>query len=201
MTDRYEEIFKKYKDELRYYLDNDNREINYQNSLIMPYLRELIDMNNDIQNNDIRVVDVSTLYKNWDNRDTFDRGKIAKHYTPDLLIARKWNIKNKDSVDIDYLALIEIKVPTAKDLYHTKLEVNEYCEINKTVILTDGFVWSFYENKKTVKEIDLFNLSSKICKHKESKRELLNKIDVNGKDNNWQELCDYIRSNVLRKDS
>ncbi|MEY8355562.1 hypothetical protein AALB39_19690 [Lachnospiraceae bacterium 54-53] len=126
----------------------DNREVNYQNSVIKVLLEKLF-----VNESSIRVVDVSTQYKNWEKRSWHNRSKYAKRYTPDILIAVNWNICNKNNDDIKYLSLIEVKTPTAIDRKHAMEEVKEYLTVVPNVILTDCITWEFYDRKKDEPEI------------------------------------------------
>ncbi len=133
------DLFQELKKRVDFYLSKDNRELNYQNRVIIPLLEKLFE--NKLT---INVVDVSTLYRNWEKREWHDRSKYGGVHTPDILVAENWNIRNKDDGNIKYLLLIEVKTPDSKDKKRTKEEVGEYLEHVPNVILTDCITWEFY---------------------------------------------------------
>ena len=49
-----------YRESTDSYLSNDNRELNYQNRIIIPMLEKIF-----VNKHSIKVVDVSTQYKQW----------------------------------------------------------------------------------------------------------------------------------------
>lgn len=130
--------FEKYKELVNGFLSKDNRELNYQNRVIIPMLEKIF-ANYD----SINIVDVSTQYKNWEDRDWHDRSKYAGYHTPDVLIAENWDIYNRNK-DIKYRMLIEIKTPNAKNRKHAMCEVNDYLKYVPNVILTDLITWEFF---------------------------------------------------------
>lgn len=87
---------RKYIKDVEKYLAKDNREVNYQNRIAIPFLQYIL-------SEDIDIVDTSTLYRNWNRLQFHDRSKYANHYTPDVLISKNWTIYNKDIENIEYL--------------------------------------------------------------------------------------------------
>lgn len=144
--------YKQYKDLVSYYLENDNREVNYQNRIIIPLLEEILGSEYD-------VVDVSQLTKEWNNRNIC-RDKFAGIHTPDILIAKNWKLKfEKDSTRaVEYLCLIEVKKPTANDSNHAALEINEYLSKGMPVILTDCITWKIFYKKENAISVDTISL-------------------------------------------
>lgn len=136
----------KYKSIVEKYLVNDNRELNYQNRIVIPFLKRILP-------EDLDIVDTSTLYKNWENREWHDRSKYADNYTPDILIAKEWTIYNRNKDNIEYLSLLEIKTPTANNRKHAEKEKNEYLSKVPTVILTDCLTWEFFPKNKFKYEV------------------------------------------------
>ena len=129
--------FSTYSRLVTWFFENDNREENYQNRILIPLFEKLCKGNN--------VVDTSLLTKEWNKR-KIDREAFAGTFTPDLLIASNWKlIKDKDTVG--YKALVEVKTPTANDRPHAVLEIKEYLEKVTFVILTDCVTWEFYMKK------------------------------------------------------
>lgn len=129
--------FNRYSKLVNQFYENDNREINFQNRVIIPFLEELF-------GNEIDIVDTSTLYKNWK---TIDRERFAGDYTPDILIAKNWSLFKRQA-NTEYLALIEVKTPNARDSAHAIKEVKEYQDKVDKVILTNCLTWEFYFNKQ-----------------------------------------------------
>lgn len=78
--------FEKYTNLVTWFLENDNREENYQNRVLIPFLETLCA--------DADVVDTSMLTKEWDKRG-IERNKFAGLHTPDLLIASNWKLYKK----------------------------------------------------------------------------------------------------------
>lgn len=126
--------FEKYKKLVNWFLENDNREENFQNRILIPFLETVCTVSN--------VVDTSMLTKEWNGRG-IERDKFAGLYTPDLLIASNWKLFETGE-KIDYKALIEIKTPTAQDRDHAESEVKEYLDKVPFVVLTDCVTWEFY---------------------------------------------------------
>lgn len=126
--------FEKYINLVNWFLENDNREENYQNRVLIPFLEALCIGSN--------VVDTSMLTKEWNERG-IERNKFAGLYTPDLLIASNWKLFKNGEI-VDYKALVEIKTPTAQDRDHAESEVKEYLDKVSFVVLTDCVTWEFY---------------------------------------------------------
>ena len=126
--------FEKYINLVNWFLENDNREENYQNRVLIPFLEALC-IGSD-------VVDTSMLTKEWNKRG-IERNKFAGLYTPDLLIASNWKLFKNGEI-VDYKALVEIKTPTAQDRDHAESEVKEYLDKVSFVVLTDCVTWEFY---------------------------------------------------------
>lgn len=142
--------YERYKDLVDYYFENDNREVNYQNRIIIPFLESLIG-DEGYRN----VIDSSTLYKNWKG---IGREDFAGIHTPDIIIASDWKLfKNPDEKNADeYLMLIDVKTPSANDRSHAMAEIGEYIQKKKkTVILTDCVTWEFWENGEKTSPIYL----------------------------------------------
>lgn len=146
-----------YKKLVTKYLEKDNREINYQNRIIIPFIEDIL-IKNKYDNMD--VIDISTMYKNWNRNGGIDRSRYASDYTPDILIAENWDIHNKDNEDIRYYILIEVKVPTANRRSRTSKQVEEYLKIRDNVILTDCITWEFFSKDETSNNVkhDIFSL-------------------------------------------
>jgi|BioPla2DNA2_1021312.scaffolds.fasta_scaffold66999_2 hypothetical protein len=166
-----------YRELIDNFLSKDNRELNYQNRVIIPMLEKIF-----ANNASISAVDVSTQYKNWNNRIKHDRSKYAGKYTPDVLIAKNWHIDNRDNDKIDYRVLIEVKKPNANDRQHALCEVNDYLNHVSNVILTDLITWEFY--RKDGEEIDIVSFTleekdhcAKVCER-----------GINNKTVRWKEL-------------
>lgn len=151
--------FRKYTELVDKFLSSDNRELNYQNRVIIPMLEKIFN------GYELDVVDTSTLYKNWEKRSWHDRSKYAGTYTPDILIVKNWNIENNGKNDIEYIAVIEVKKPNAMDRYHATKEVNDYLNYIPNVILTDTVTWEFY-TRNGIEEPETINLesdSNRVC--------------------------------------
>lgn len=150
---------RKYIKDVEKYLAKDDREVNYQNRIAIPFLQYIL-------SEDIDIVDTSTLYRNWNRRQFHDRSKYANHYTPDVLISKNWTIYNKDIENIEYLSLVEIKTPTANDRKHADMEKDEYLNKVPFVILTDCITWELHRKNKTPEIIYFENEQScqKVCK-------------------------------------
>lgn len=149
--------YKKYISLVEKFKNNDNREINYQNRIIIPFLEGLFEKYYDI-------VDVSTQYKNRETN-LHTRENYANNSTPDLLIAKNWNIQNKGKANINYCAVVEIKVPGSKN----RKQIEDYIKVIPNVIWTDCKTWEFYDNSVKPK--------SSISVESEEK---------------WDDLCKYL---------
>ena len=127
--------FDKYSKLVTWFFENDNREENYQNRVLIPFLEG--------QCKDFDIVDISMLTKEWDERG-INRKAFAGVYTPDLLVASGWKLKKTETDTVEYKALVEVKTPTATDREHAESEIKEYLEKVAFVILTDCVTWEFY---------------------------------------------------------
>lgn len=129
------------------YVDKDVREINFQNRVIVQLLDRLF-----INYKEIDIVDVSTQYKNKESKEYHSRKFYAWDHTPDLLLVKNWKYENIKKAKEDYLAIVEIKSPIldpiSKESSHTQEEINDYLKNNQKVILTDCFVWRFFQKNK-----------------------------------------------------
>jgi hypothetical protein len=169
-----------YKKLVNKYRENDCREINFQNRVIVPFLEKLF-----INVVDISIVDVSMQYKNKNSKihDTSCYSSQQDYAAPpDLLIAHNWNYANKNNKDIDYLTVIEIKSPVLNSINdekryieHTRKEVKFHLEANFKVILTDCIRWNFFEREQGVDPIQIIDL-----------------LITEDNSDEWKHLCDYI---------
>ncbi len=187
--------YEKYRADVEKYIQKDNREINYQNRIVIPLLEEHLSNNGTFD-----VVDVSTMYKNWNRREWHDRSKYAGDYTPDILLAKQWNIKNKGDKEIEYLCLIEVKTPTASRRSHAISEVEEYCQKVPCVILTDCITWEFYKNG--VKDSEVLSLEKKescqpVCKRGDNKTIDWKIPEVEGTETDFDRLCEKLKDFVV----
>ena len=132
--------FKQYKTLIEKYNETDWREITFQNNVIIPFIKSIV-------NNDIDVVDVSTQYKNKESKIQTRKG-YAGEYTPDILLARNWNYNNVNQKNQEYIAVIEVKTPADNlDTKHTREEIEDYC-LRNNVILTNCYNWRFYKKEE-----------------------------------------------------
>ncbi len=178
--------FDRYSKLVNHYYGNDNREINFQNRVIIPFFEELL-------GDEIDIVDTSTLYKNWK---TIDREKFAGEYTPDILIAKNWSLF-KGEANTEYLALIEVKTPNARDRAHADREVKEYKGKVDKVILTDCITWEFYCNKP-YKSISLGKtFDGKSIAVSTGRKDCVVEWD----DTSWKELCEKLCSIIIGKEN
>lgn len=134
------------------YFENDNREVNYQNRILIPFFEELCE--------DLDVVDTSMLTKEW-NRRGIGRETFAGVYTPDLLITSKWKLKKTEKDTVEYKALVEVKTPTAANRKHAESEIKEYLEKVNFVILTDCVTWEFFMKENGVIYYSFYSLEKK----------------------------------------
>ena len=130
-----------YIEKVNYYKKFDNRELNYQNRIIIPFLEALFR-----EEKEISIVDISTQYKNKES-EVHTRESYANEYTPDLLIAKNWNYQNREIATIKYLSVIEIKIPD-------NVDISQVCEYmtpnNRRVIWTNCFIWRFFIDGKEI---------------------------------------------------
>lgn len=134
------------------YMNNDWREINFQNRVIIPFLEKLFEKNTEIE-----VVDVSTQYKNR-HSSIHSRDQYAGDSTPDILIVSNWTLNNIEN-KVEYLAAVEVKSPCLNPIYNrepdkyrvqTIRELKSYLSIHSTVILTDCIKWQFFNQEKNI---------------------------------------------------
>lgn len=137
--------FEKYIELVNWFYENDNRECNYQNRVLIPFLEEFYSTH--------QIVDTSSLTRQWNNR-KIEREQFAGNYTPDLLISSNWRLLRPKPY-VEYKAIVEIKTPTAKDRIHAEQEIAEYLNKVPFVILTNCITWEFYskENNSISKKI------------------------------------------------
>ena len=162
MINNDEILFEWYKGQLGKYINSDNREINIQNRIIIPFLEKIF------MGEEIEIVDTSTLYKNWNKRVGHDRTKYGGQYTPDILLASSnWDIYNENK-NIDYYALFEVKVPTTSkgERTHAINECTDYLKHVNKVVLTNGISWEFIDTDSFMtyyyrKHAGLFNSDEK----------------------------------------
>lgn len=182
-----------YKELVDYYKNIDSREINFQNRVIIPFLEALL------SGKSISIVDVSRQYKSSKKHDSSKYSAQEKNAAPpDLLITRNWNIKNRDSKNIDYLAAVEIKSPILDPIYnkefvkypkHTQDEVAFHLKPNPKVILTDCIKWQFFDQKNGLDPVKTINFFD------ESKKEDANITQIN----KWASLCELLSSICCEK--
>lgn len=204
--------FEKYTNLVNYFFENDNREENYQNRVLIPFFEALCI--------DSDVVDTSMLTKEWNKRG-IERNKFAGLYTPDLLIASNWKLL-KTGERVDYKALIEIKTPTAQDRDHAESEVKEYLDKVSFVVLTDCVTWEFYMKedgriyysyyslekehkithiernrryrKKLMLKSTVYNYPTQVCKREGA-------TSIEWSDKYWEEIKRIINSNSICKEN
>ena len=139
--------FDKYKKLVTYYWQNDNRELNIQNRIIIPFLESILPYD---------IVDTSTIYKG--KKETIRNDFAGEKYSPDIVIAKNWLwnkvedeqiVKNKPT----YKAIIEVKTLANEEREQSQRQVAEYLTKVPIVILTDALMWeiSFADSGKTIK--------------------------------------------------
>lgn len=164
-------LYEEYAEKVNKYLKTDNRELNYQNRVIIPLLESLLR-----EKKDIEVVDTSTQYKNRESKE-HTRTKYAGDFTPDILIASNWNYQNKKNNNIGYHAVMEIKIPSSRKKY----QISEYFtkEVRK-IIWTNCITWEFYESNidRKIKSFT-FQLEGNASKEYND-------------DVNWNDFCKYL---------
>ncbi|HDJ5075832.1 TPA: hypothetical protein PQS58_002009 [Staphylococcus aureus] len=160
--------YQEYKKTFEKYGDIDTREINFQNELVKPLLKEVL--------KDADVIDTSTITK---GSSIHDRKKYAGHLknrlvSPDLLICKNWNYSNINN-HVNYLAVVEVKSPFHQNIYskeydHYSNYLRERIDsfvINgnvKKLILTDALKWEFYDfnnNNQSINTIRLYNMKGR----------------------------------------
>jgi hypothetical protein len=183
--------FDKYSKLVTWFFENDNREENYQNRVLIPFLEELC--------KDFDIVDTSMLTKEWDKRG-INRKAFAGVYTPDLLVASEWKLKKTETDTVEYKALVEVKTPTAKDREHAESEIKEYLEKVAFVILTDCVTWEFYmkENDSIYSisyslEEKPYEFPAQVCER--------NKTTIMWSDSDWEDIKQAIKNFSIKKDN
>ncbi len=137
--------FDKYKKLVTYYWQTDNRELNIQNRIIIPFLESILNYD---------IVDTSTIYS---NQKKTKRADFAAYHSPDIVIAENWfwNIEDKQIVKDKpiYKAIVEVKTLANKEREQSQNQVREYLTKVPIVILTDALMWeiSFADSGKTIK--------------------------------------------------
>lgn len=193
MINNDEILFEWYKGQLGKYINSDNREINIQNRIIIPFLEKIF------MGEEIEIVDTSTLYKNWNKRVGHDRTKYGGQYTPDILLASSnWDIYNENK-NIDYYALFEVKVPTTSkgERTHAINECTDYLKHVNKVVLTNGISWEFFDKSGSGELISLEENDMYVCKRGEDK--IINwKQGIDGQiiPDEWGKLISRIKSLV-----
>ena len=159
--------YEEYQRLVSFFLKKDNREVNYQNRVLIPFLECLY------KNSPKCIVDTSTLTREW-NRRGIDRECFAEKYTPDLLIAENWRLKTGDTEkNCIYRALIEVKTPLADKRSRAEKMVKEYLTKVPVVILTNCLTWEFYYSTISdpvfisLEEVDEGASVTKVCCRKE----------------------------------
>lgn len=183
--------FEQYSERVMKFLVNDNREINYQNRVLIPLLEELLSESD--------IVDTSTLYKNWAKRGV-DRDAFAGIHTPDILVAQNWNLLNSSRVE--YSMLIEAKTPTASERKWAISEVKEYLKKVPFVMLTDCITFEFFYKENGAKYTEIHTLEvgnenekTKVCERKTEK----NLIALC--DEEWEEIKKIIKDRKIRTEA
>ena len=143
--------------------NNDFREINIQNEVVKPFIEALGD--------EFDVIDVSIKGRESKNHDylaycgTYESGGKKKATTPDLIITKNWNWRNREN-KVKYYCSVEVKSPFLnvrlydKEKYSDflKAKINRHLSAkeNHKLILTDGIKWEFYEKQKEKKSFNLY---------------------------------------------
>lgn len=189
--------FEKYKQLVDKYYENDPREINFQNRVILTLLDKIF-----INDEKIWIVDVSTQFKNRES-EQHTREMYANDYTPDLLIVKKWKYNNINKPSEDYLAVVEIKSPKLDPIRnnnnHTSKEVDNYIKIGRKVILTDCFEWRFYGFGENPKSFTLHDENDWVMEEVKNPEFIVNEMGFPKKRKEskvWSDLCDYIHNNI-----
>lgn len=139
--------FDKYKKLVTYYWKNDNRELNIQNRIIIPFLESILPYD---------IVDTSTIYKG--KKDAIRNEFAGENYSPDIVIVKNWlwNRGEDEHLVKDkpiYKAIIEVKTLANKERKQSQKQVKKYLTKVPIVILTDALMWeiSFDDSRKTIK--------------------------------------------------
>lgn len=209
--------FDKYRKLVTWFFENDNREENYQNRVLIPFLEGLC--------KDLDIVDTSMLTKEWDGRG-INRKAFAGVYTPDLLVASEWKLKKTETDTVEYKAIVEVKTPTATDREHAKSEIKEYLEKVAFVILTDCVTWEFYmkendsiysisyslekkhkvthlsRDKRFHKKLKLksskYEFPAKVCERYQTK---IKQTKIKWSDSDWENIKKAIKNFSIKKDN
>lgn len=184
--------FKRYKELVEKYYQNDCRELNFQNRVIIPFLEKY-------SPNFYDVVDSSTLYRNWE-RYKYDmgngvcRGTFAEKFTPDLLVIKNWKLfaERKEKPRI----IVEVKRPTANsksERTHADKEIKEYMGKADYVILTNCITWEFYKKGELIEPIICLekDKKSKVCERMDSENRTINWVD---EENAWLDIKTKLKS-------
>lgn len=189
--------FEDYQKLVEKYCKEDVREINFQNEIIIQLLKKIF-----INDDKISVVNVSAQFANRESKE-HTRKHYANDFTPDILIAKDWNYRNKALAEENYLAVIEVKSPMldpiSKVNTHTNEEIDAYKQIGIRLILTDCYVWNFYgfENEKI--SFVLHNENGWVMEKVKNPDFIVNYFgfdDTREESEVWNDLCAYIRNNI-----
>lgn len=155
--------YQEYKELVERYNSKDNREVNFQNRIIIPFLDSIFNFDDKIS-----CVDISQIYKNRNKTKNYDRLSYAGDSTPDILVVDNWDIVNGND-DRKYHFVVEVKQPFAKDYAHLELELKNYLKTKvKSIIVTNCLRWTFY--KSTIEPLEEIVLSDKYS-NKENSQE------------------------------
>lgn len=186
--------FDKYKKLVTYYWQTDNRELNIQNRIIIPFLESILDYD---------IVDTSTINSRYKKK---NRADFAAYHSPDIVIAENWlwnRVEDEQLVKDKpiYKAIIEVKTLANQEREQSQNQVREYLTKVPIVILTDALMWeiSFADSRKTIKislEMEqtvqyngqVYNFPADVCTRK------LQLTDLTFDDDKWREL-----KNTLKK--
>ena len=145
--------FEEYRKIVDKYVNQDYRELNFQNRVVLQLIDKVL-----ANTSDLSIVDVHVQYKNRES-ELHTRKYYAGDHTPDLLIVKDWNYENIQKAKSDYVALVEVKSPVldpiSREVSHTNEEIEEYMKICDRVILTDCYTWKFYFKGKETKVVIL----------------------------------------------
>lgn len=187
--------FDKYKKLVTYYWKNDNRELNIQNRIIIPFLESILPYD---------IVDTSTIYKG--KKDAIRNEFAGENYSPDIVIVKNWlwnRIEDEQLVKDKpiYKAIIEVKTLANKERKQSQKQVKEYLTKVPIVILTDSLMWeiSFADSRKTIKislekeqtfqdKEQVYKFPADVCTRK------FQLTDLTFDDDKWREL-----KNTLKK--
>lgn len=192
--------FEEYKQLVDKYVALDNREINFQDRVVLQLIDRIL-ANSD----ELSVVDVHAQYKNRESG-LHKREFYAGDHTPDLLIARDWHYENRGKDKSDYIAIVEIKSPAldpiSKDSSHTSEEMEEYFGICDKVILTDCYTWKFYLSGNEVKSFELHDQKDWVLKkvdNPEFIQDMLGAEPYRMESKEWDALVKYLKVFLCEK--